>query len=62
MITNAMIDIEKLKFKVNLQQKLAEQKAQLLEEMYAPYSSSDNGLRGVGYRVAKESFESKKIE
>jgi hypothetical protein len=33
-----------------LQQKLAEQKAQLLEEMYAP--------KGIGYNAAKERFES----
>jgi hypothetical protein len=56
------IELEKQKqyYENLLQQKLAEQKAQLLEEMYAPNSSSDNGLRGIGYRVAKERFESNK--
>jgi hypothetical protein len=51
-IYERLLDDQKQYYENLLQQKLAEQKEQLLEEMYAP--------KGIGYNAAKERFESNK--
>jgi len=53
--------IDQQKYYENLlQQKLNEQKEQLLREIYAPDSSPDNELKGIGYQAAKDRFEDNK--
>jgi hypothetical protein len=64
MIEKIRSDDEK-RYNAKLQEELAKQKEQILEELYAPPSNEPNDspyseFRAIGYQAAKERFESQK--